>query len=113
VLRERRFPSLEVHLDGKAVYSSAFAICQSRRSEIQPEPQQRILEFRFDAEPKRFPRQDKAEERSSSRQHLGAVGNEMHTAGRLIRHRAAGSASTRFTWLERILHLGLSGSAVS
>jgi len=31
---------LEVHLDGKAVYSSAFAICQSRRSEIQPEPQQ-------------------------------------------------------------------------
>src|SRR2546430_2758047 len=52
---------LEVHLDGKAVYSSAFPICQSRRSEIQPEPQQRILEFRFDAEPKRFRAQDKAE----------------------------------------------------
>ena len=52
---------LEVHLDGKAVYSSAFPVCQSRRSEIQPEPQQRILEFRFDAEPKRFRAQDKAE----------------------------------------------------
>lgn len=52
---------LEVQLDGKAVYSSAFPICQSRRSETQPEPQQRILEFRFDAEPKRFRAQDKAE----------------------------------------------------
>ena len=52
---------LEVHLDGKAVYSSAFPICQSRRSEIKPEPQQRILEFRLDAEPKRFRAQDKAE----------------------------------------------------
>src|SRR5207245_10798282 len=52
---------LEVRLDGKAVYSSAFPICHSRRSEIQPEPQQRILEFRFDAEPKRFRAQDKAE----------------------------------------------------
>ena len=51
---------LEVHLDGKLVYSSAFRICQSRRSDIQPEPQQRILEFRFDAEPKRFRAQDKA-----------------------------------------------------
>ena len=60
-LRERRSLVLEVHLDGKAVYSSAFPICQSRRSEIRPEPQQRILEFRFDAEPKRFRAQDKAE----------------------------------------------------
>ena len=53
--------ALEVHLDGKLVYSSAFPICQSRRSDIQPEPQQRILEFGFDAEPKRFRAQDKAE----------------------------------------------------
>ncbi len=51
---------LDVHLDGKLVYSSAFPICQARRSAIQPEPQQRILEFRFDAEPKRFRAQDKA-----------------------------------------------------
>src|SRR5437016_11206674 len=69
---------LEVLLDGKALYSSAFPICHSRRSEIQPEPQQRILEFRFDAEPKRFRAQDKARERSPSRATSGRpVGNEM------------------------------------
>src|SRR5260370_37580181 len=45
---------LEVRLDGNALYSSTFAICQVRRREIKPEPQQRILEFRFDGEPHRF-----------------------------------------------------------
>src|SRR3989442_1329404 len=51
----------EALLGGRGVYGSASPISQPRRSEIQPEPQQRILEFRFDAEPKRFRAQDKAE----------------------------------------------------
>jgi len=45
---------LEVTLDGKSIYSSAFPICQRRRSAIKPEPQQRILEFRFAGVPGRF-----------------------------------------------------------
>src|SRR5260370_25459858 len=45
---------LEVRLDGNALYNSTFAICHVRRTEIKPEPQQRILEFRFDGEPHRF-----------------------------------------------------------
>ena len=100
---------LEVRLDGKAVNSSAFPICQSRRSEIQPEPQQRILEFRFDAAPK-----TKRRERSPSRATSGRpVGNEMQYGWASHSPPSRGFCSTRFTWLERILHLGLSGSAVS
>jgi len=45
---------LEVSLDGKSVYSTAFPICKTRRAQIKPEPQQRLLEFRFDAVPRRF-----------------------------------------------------------
>ena len=45
---------LDVTLDGKAIYGSTFPICQARRRAIKPEPQQRILEFRFDAAPRRF-----------------------------------------------------------
>jgi hypothetical protein len=45
---------LEVSLDGTSVYSSAFPICQTRRGQIKPEPQQRLLEFRFNAVPRRF-----------------------------------------------------------
>ena len=51
---------LEVTLDGKTIYSSAFPICQRRRSAIKPEPQQRILEFRFDGVPRRFGAQYRA-----------------------------------------------------
>jgi hypothetical protein len=51
---------LEVHLDGRPLYSSAFPICQTRRSAIKPEPQQRVLGFRFDAEPRRFRTQERA-----------------------------------------------------
>ena len=51
---------LEVQLDGKSLYNSTFPICQVRRSEIKPEPQQRILEFPFNAEPQRFRTQDRA-----------------------------------------------------
>jgi hypothetical protein len=45
---------LDVRLDGNALYGATFAICRVRRREIKPEPQQRILEFRFDGEPHRF-----------------------------------------------------------
>jgi hypothetical protein len=45
---------LAVALDGKSIYSSAFPICRRRRADIKPEPQQRLLEFRFDGEPRRF-----------------------------------------------------------
>jgi hypothetical protein len=45
---------LDVQFDGKAVYSSTFPLCKMRRSEIKPEPQQRVLAFRFVALPRRF-----------------------------------------------------------
>jgi hypothetical protein len=50
---------LEVQLDGKPLYGATFAICQTRRAAIKPESQQRILAFRFDAEPRRFRTQEK------------------------------------------------------
>jgi hypothetical protein len=46
--------ALEVRVDGKDVYTSAFPICQLRRGDIKPEPQQRLIAFRFDAAPRRF-----------------------------------------------------------
>ena len=45
---------LEIRLDGKDLYSSAFPICRVRRGEIKPDPQQRLLTFRFDGVPRRF-----------------------------------------------------------
>jgi hypothetical protein len=45
---------LDVRLDGNALYGATFPICRVHRREIKPEPQQRILEFRFDGEPHRF-----------------------------------------------------------
>jgi hypothetical protein len=53
---------LEVSLDGKSVYSSAFPICKTLRAQIKPEPQQRLLEFRFDAVPRRFGPRSRATE---------------------------------------------------
>src|SRR5213078_2549798 len=53
---------LEFHLDGKLVYSSTFPICHVRRSDIRPEPQQRLLTFDFDAAPHRFGTQYRASE---------------------------------------------------
>jgi hypothetical protein len=46
--------ALAVTFDGKSIYSGAFPICQRRRYAIKPEPQQRMLEFRFDGVPGRF-----------------------------------------------------------
>jgi hypothetical protein len=45
---------LEVRVDGKDVHTSAVPICQIRRGAIKPEPQQRLIAFRFDAAPRRF-----------------------------------------------------------
>jgi hypothetical protein len=45
---------LEVRVDGKDVYTSAFPICKMRHGDIKPEPQQRLIAFRFDAAPRRF-----------------------------------------------------------
>jgi hypothetical protein len=45
---------LEFHADGNLVYSSAFPICHVRRADTKPEPQERLLTFRFDAAPRRF-----------------------------------------------------------
>ena len=45
---------LEVRLDGKPVYASTFPMCKQRRSQIKPERQQRLLEFHFEAVPRRF-----------------------------------------------------------
>lgn len=51
---------LDVQVDGNPVYSSTFAICHMRRTEIKPEPQERLLTFRFDAAPRRFGAQYRA-----------------------------------------------------
>jgi hypothetical protein len=45
---------LEVNFDDQPIYATTFPICQVRRSQIKPEPQQRFLVFRFDAVPHRF-----------------------------------------------------------
>jgi hypothetical protein len=44
----------DVTLDGKPLYSSTFPICKQRRGDIKPEPQQRLIEFKLTAAPKRF-----------------------------------------------------------
>lgn len=45
---------LEVRFDDQPLYTTTFPICQVRRGQIKPEPQQRFLAFRFDAVPQRF-----------------------------------------------------------
>jgi hypothetical protein len=53
---------LEFLVDGRPVYGSTFPICLMRRSDIRPEPQQRLLTFRFEAAPRRFGPQYRASE---------------------------------------------------
>jgi hypothetical protein len=51
---------LEIRLDGQGLYSATFPICQVRRGDIKPDPQQRLLAFRFNAVPRRFRGRDPA-----------------------------------------------------
>jgi hypothetical protein len=69
---------LEVTLDGKSIYSSAFPICQRRRSDIKPEPQQRMLEFRFAGVPRRFGTQSRATEPEPLVGNIWERGRERH-----------------------------------
>ena len=70
--------ALEVSLDGKSLYSSAFPICQAHRKEIRPEPEQRILDFRFDAEPHRFRTQYRATGTQPIEGNIWEAGRERH-----------------------------------
>jgi hypothetical protein len=45
---------LTVTFDGQLLFRSTFQICHQRRADIKPDPQERILEFRFTAPPSRF-----------------------------------------------------------
>ncbi len=69
---------LDVSLDGKSLYSSTFPICRARRTDIKPEPQQRILEFRFDGEPHRFRRRNPATGPQPIQGNIWEVGGERY-----------------------------------
>ena len=53
---------LEVKFDGKDLYATTFPVCKVRRSQIKPEPEQRLIKVRFTALPKRFRASNKAPE---------------------------------------------------
>ena len=69
---------LDVTLDGKSLYRSAFPICRARRADIKPEPQQRILEFRFDGEPHRFRSRNRATGTEPIQGNIWEAGGERH-----------------------------------
>jgi hypothetical protein len=69
---------LEVRLDDNALYSATFPICRVRRREIKPEPQQRILEFRFDGEPHRFRSRYRASGRQPIEGSIWEAGGDRH-----------------------------------
>jgi hypothetical protein len=46
--------ALEIKFDGKDLYATTFPVCKVRRSQIKPEPEQRLIKVRFTALPKRF-----------------------------------------------------------
>ena len=102
---------LEFHLDGKLVYSSTFPICHVRRSDIRPEPQQRLLTFDFDAAPHRFGTQYRASEPEpitaniweASQRRTGVVlGVSFATTERVLlntRHAARPDSPARSEWI--------------
>ena len=71
---------LEVRFDDKPLYSTTFPICQVRRGQIKPEPQQRFLAFRFDAVPQRF----RALERGTDPRPIAGTIWEVHGEPRAI-----------------------------
>ena len=102
---------LEFHVDGKLVYSSTFPICHMRRSDIRPEPQERVLTFHFDAAPHRFGAQYRVSEpepitgnvwEAGQRQTAVVLGVSFATAERVLlntRHAARPNSSARSEWI--------------
>ncbi len=103
--------SLNFQVDGKAVYSSVFPICKLRRADIRPEPQQRLLTFRFEAAPSRFRAHDRAVEPESIECNIWEAGQQpdgivlrvsFSTPERVLlntRHVARASAAARSEWV--------------
>lgn len=102
---------LEFHVDGKTVYSATFSVCQMRRADIRPEPQQRVLTFHFDAAPHRFGSQYRALEpepitgnvwEAGRRQTAVVLGVSFATAERVLlntRHAARPDRPARSEWI--------------
>jgi hypothetical protein len=102
---------LEFRVDGRPVYGSAFPICHVRRADIRPEPQQRLLTFRFDAAPRRFGTQYRAADPEPitaniwEAAHQGTaivLGVSFATAERVLlntRHRARPDSPARSEWI--------------
>ena len=70
---------LDVRLDGKPLYSSTFPICKTRRSQIKPEPEQRLLAFRFVAAPRRFGYRDRSSEPRPIAANIWEAGADAHS----------------------------------
>jgi len=102
---------LEFHLDGKLVYSSTFPVCHMRRSDIRPEPQQRVLTFHIAAAPHRFGIQYQASEpepitgnvwEAGPRRAAVMLGVSFATAERVLlntRHAARPDRPARSEWV--------------
>jgi len=102
---------LEFHVDGKMVYSAPFPVCQMRRADIRPEPQQRVLTFHFDAAPHRFGSQYRALEpepitgtvwEAGRRETAVVLGVSFATADRVLlntRHAARPDRAVRSEWI--------------
>lgn len=102
---------LDFQVDGKAVYSTVFPICKIRRADIKPEPQQRLLTFRFEAAPHRFGAQYRAAEPEPIECNIWEAGQEQNavvlrvsfsTAERVLlntRHVARAGTAARSEWI--------------
>ncbi|PYO61536.1 MAG: hypothetical protein DMD28_08760 [Gemmatimonadetes bacterium] len=69
---------LDVTLDGKPIYSSAFPICRLHRGAIKPEPQQRLLQLRFNGVPRRFGARHPSTDTVSIQGNIWEAGGERH-----------------------------------
>jgi hypothetical protein len=102
---------LEFHVDGRLVYSATFPVCHMRRSDIRPEPQQRVLTFHFTAAPHRFGTQYRASEpepitgnvwEAGQRGTAVMLGVSFATAERVLlntRHAARPDSPARSEWI--------------
>lgn len=102
---------LEFRLDGQPVYTATFPICHVRRSDIRPDPQQRVLTFHFTAAPHRFGPQYRASEpepitvnvwEADPRRAAAMLGVSFATAERVLlntRHAARPDGPARSEWI--------------